>query len=72
MANGYNHIRAAELHDIAQHAHAKSAVAHEKQDHKTGHERSQKALEHSEAAFYKSVEAHQEAAKEASLSEQKP
>ena len=59
-----NHRRAAELHDIAQHAHRKSAVAHEKQDHITGHERSRKALSHSEEAFHKSEEAHMEASKE--------
>jgi hypothetical protein len=45
-----NHQRAAELHDLAAHAHFSAAEAHEKQDHQTGHERSRQALEHSQAA----------------------
>ena len=49
-----DHRRAAELHDIAAHAHNSAAVAHEKQDHATGHERSRRALEHSAEAFQRS------------------
>ena len=44
-----NHQRAAELHDLAAHAH-RAAEQHGKQEHETGHERSRRALEHSEAA----------------------
>jgi Protein of unknown function (DUF2934) len=44
-----NHQRAAELHDLAAHAH-RAAEQNGKQDHETGHERSRQALEHSQAA----------------------
>ena len=46
-----NHQRAAELGDIAAHAHRSAAEAHEKQDHQTGRELSRQALEHSERAY---------------------
>ena len=46
-----NHQRAAELHDAAAHAHRSAAEAHEKQDHQTGHERTRRALEHSQKAY---------------------
>jgi len=46
-----NHQRAAELHDQAAHAHRSAAEAHDKQDHLTGHERSNQALEHSHQAY---------------------
>ena len=59
-----NHQRAAELHDTAAHAHRIAAVAHEKQDHPSGHERSRKALEHSEGAFRQSGQARQSAPKD--------
>jgi len=56
MSNRYNngshyenHRRAAELHDIAAHAHL-AAQQNGKQDHVTAHEHSRQALEHSEAA----------------------
>ena len=45
-----NHQRAAELHDLAAHAHRTAAEQHDKQDHLTGHERSRQALEHSAEA----------------------
>ena len=41
--------RAAELHDVAAHAH-RVAEQHGKQDHLGGHEQSRQALEHSGAA----------------------
>jgi hypothetical protein len=41
------HERAAELHNLAAHAHAAAAVAHGKEDHLTAHELSKQALEHS-------------------------
>jgi hypothetical protein len=44
-----NHQRAAELHDVAAHAHG-VAEQHGKQDHLTGHELSQQALEDSQDA----------------------
>src|SRR5580700_6163303 len=44
-----NHQRAAELHDLAAHAH-RVAEQHGKQDHLTGHEYSRQALEHSQEA----------------------
>jgi hypothetical protein len=40
------HDQAAELHNLAAHAHA-AAVAHGKGDHLTAHELSKQALEHS-------------------------
>jgi hypothetical protein len=50
-----HHQRAAELHDGAAHAHLVAAEAHEKQDHKTGHERSRQALEHSQTAHLRTA-----------------
>jgi len=41
------HNRLAELHNLAAHAHAAAAVAHEKGDHLTGHELTRQAHEHS-------------------------
>jgi hypothetical protein len=41
------HDRAAELHNLAAHAHAAAAVAHGKGDHLTAHELSKQAQEHS-------------------------
>jgi hypothetical protein len=42
-----SHDRAAELHNLAAHAHAAAAVAHLKGDHMTAHELSKKAQEKS-------------------------
>jgi hypothetical protein len=42
-----SHDRAAELHNLAAHAHAAAAVAHQKGDHMTAHELSKKAQEKS-------------------------
>ena len=44
-----NHQRAAELHDIAAHAH-RAAEREGKGEHETGHEHSRRALEHSATA----------------------
>jgi hypothetical protein len=41
------HNRAAELHNLAIHAHTTAAAAHGKGDHLTAHELSKQALEHS-------------------------
>jgi hypothetical protein len=40
-------IRAAELHNLAAHAHAAAATAHGKGDHLTAHELSKQAHDHS-------------------------
>jgi hypothetical protein len=44
-----NHQRAAELHEVAAHAH-RAAEQHGQQEHLTGHEHSRQALEHSQDA----------------------
>ena len=60
------HDRAAELHNLAAHAHAAAATAHGKGDHLTAHELTKQANEHSINA-HKLVE--QLGAKDASSSE---
>jgi hypothetical protein len=55
------HDRIAELHSLAEHAHAAAAVAHGKADHLTAHELSKKALEHSMNAYRSSEEKIQDA-----------
>jgi hypothetical protein len=50
------HDRTAELHNLAEHAHAAASAAHGKGDHLTGHELSKKALEHSMNAYRHSEE----------------
>lgn len=45
-----NHQRAAELHDVAAHAH-RVAEQHGKEEHLTGHESSRQVLEHSPDAY---------------------
>lgn len=50
------HERTAELHNLAEHAHAAAAVAHGKGDHLTAHELSKKALEYSKNAHRHSEE----------------
>jgi fructose-1,6-bisphosphatase/sedoheptulose 1,7-bisphosphatase-like protein len=55
------HDRTAELHNLAEHAHAAAAVAHGKGDHMTAHELSKQALEHSMNAYKHSEELSQEA-----------
>jgi hypothetical protein len=51
MSSHYqNQQRAAELHDLAAHAHRAAAEERGKQDHLTGHERSRQALEHTDRA----------------------
>ena len=44
------HDRAAELHNLASHAHAKAATSHTQNDHLTSHELSKQAFEHSREA----------------------
>ena len=50
------HGRTAELHNLAEHAHAAAAAAHGKGDHRTAHELSKKALEYSMSAHRHSEE----------------
>ena len=57
-----SHRKAAELHDLAAHAHRAAAEHHRKQDHLTGHELSRKALEHSHQAHLLSLQAHEKTA----------
>jgi len=42
-----SHTKLAELHNLASHAHAAAAAAHDKGDHLTAHELSVQAHEHS-------------------------
>ncbi len=49
-----NHQRAAELQDLAAHAH-RTAQQHGKEDHATGHERSRQSHEHSQLVHQQSV-----------------
>lgn len=53
------HHRAAEFHDLAAHAHRVAAAHHDQEDHVTGHEVSQQAMEHATKAYRYSQEAHQ-------------
>jgi hypothetical protein len=46
-----SHQRAAEFHDLAAHAHRVAATHYDKGDHKTGHEYSRQAMEHSKKAY---------------------
>ncbi len=50
------HHRAAELHNLAAHAHAAAAAAQDKGDHLIAHELSQRALEYSIQAHQHSFE----------------
>jgi hypothetical protein len=59
------HDRVAELHNLAEHAHAAAAEAHGKGDHLTAHELSKKALEHSMNAYKQSAQEVEEAEKTA-------
>jgi hypothetical protein len=52
-----SHQRAAELHDLAAHAHRAAAAHHGKEDHQTAHEHSKQALEYSNKAHQRSEEA---------------
>ncbi len=58
-----SHQRAAELHNLAEHAHITAAEHHGKGDHLTGHEFSKKALEHATKAFELAQAAHRESEK---------
>ena len=55
-----SHQRAAEFHELAAHAHRAAAVHLDKQDHKTAHEFSRQALEHSAKAHEFTQEAHRQ------------
>ncbi len=57
-----SHQKAAELHDLAAHAHRAAAEHLGKQDHLTVHEQSRQALEHSQKAHEMSLEAHKKTA----------
>lgn len=57
------HDRAAELHNLAAHAHAAAAVAHGKGEHLTAHELSKQAIEHSMNAHKLAEEARHEGRK---------
>jgi hypothetical protein len=57
-----NHQRAAELHDVAAHAHRSAEEHRGQQDHLTGAEHSRQALEHSEDAHGHTFRTHQGAA----------
>ena len=60
-----SHIKAAEFHQRAAHAHNVAAADHEKGDHLSGRELSRQALEHSAKAFELAQEAHRESEKRA-------
>ena len=53
-----NHQRAAELHDLAAHAHRSAEEHRGKQDHLTGAEHTRQALEHSRGAHEGTFQAH--------------
>lgn len=53
-----NHQRAAELHDVAAHAH-RVGEQHGQPEHLTGHEHSRQALEHSQNGYLHSQTAHE-------------
>ncbi len=52
-----SHYRAAELHEMAAHAHRAAAAHHDKQDHLTGNEHSRQAMEHANKAHQATLEA---------------
>jgi len=54
------HERAAELHNLAAHAHAAAAVAHGKEDHLTAHELSKQAQTHARVGPENSAGSRQE------------
>ncbi|HEY2547461.1 MAG TPA: hypothetical protein VGI46_15435 [Candidatus Acidoferrum sp.] len=58
-----SHVRAAEFHELAAHAHRAAAAHHDKQDHLTARELSRQALEHATNAFKFSQEAHDKSKK---------
>ncbi len=53
-----NHQRAAELHELAAHAHRTAAEHNEKGDNETGNWHTQRALEYSDRAYQLAKEAH--------------
>jgi hypothetical protein len=60
---GNSYQRAAELHNLAGHAHLAAAAHHGKEDHETGSEHSRQAMEHSTKAFLQSLAADRTSAK---------
>jgi hypothetical protein len=64
-----SHIRAAEFHELAAHAHRAAAAQHGKQDHFTGNEHSRQAMEDANKAHQATLEAF---AKSAELAKQHP
>jgi hypothetical protein len=52
------HLNAAELHDLAAHAHRTAAEHNEKGDNETGNWHSKRALEYSDQAYALAREAH--------------
>jgi hypothetical protein len=68
---GDSHIRAAEMHELAAHAHRAASAGHAKQDHLTGHELAQRAMEHAAKAFQQSQEALKQSAMYAEPSKSK-
>ena len=54
-----SHNKAAEMHNLAAHAHRVAAAHHASQDHLSGRERSNQALEHSNRAWLQAQEPHQ-------------
>jgi hypothetical protein len=59
------HQIAAEMHEKAAHAHRVAAAHHGKEDHLSGHEMSEQALNHAKRAFELAQEAHRQSAKAA-------
>ncbi len=53
-----NHQRAAELHELAAHAHRTAAEHNEEGDNETGNWHAQRALEYSDRAYELAKEAH--------------
>src|ERR1700728_4350530 len=62
MAGDY-HVRAAEMHEMAAHAHRAASAGHGKQDHLSGHEQAQRAMEYA----VKDVKQSQEALKQSAM-----
>ena len=59
------------MHEMAAHAHRAASAGHGKQDHLTGHEQAQRAMEHAAEAFKQSQEALEQSAMYAKSPKQK-
>jgi hypothetical protein len=55
-----NHPKAAEVHNLPEHAHDVAAERRNTQDHLTPHEQSRQAKEHSFRAYEQTVESHRQ------------